>query len=134
MPAWRSAPLSASRPLRIAAAVFVCFLFSGVGCQPSPVAQRRVQMRTERVRRTVSAWTRSEQSRPQRLADDLDRLPAWLQRQGAQLQRNGLEATRLGERDVQRFRDRRPLYQDETARILRGKPEQIERETVTMFF
>ena len=84
--------------------------------------------------RTASMWARSEQSRPQRFTSDFEYVPAWLQRQGNQLQRNGLEATRLGERDVDRFRDRRQLYLDETARILRGKPEQIEREAVTLFY
>jgi hypothetical protein len=91
-------------------------------------------MRTEGLRETMGIWSKAEQDRPARLRRAAEFIPDNLNRQAAALDRNSREAERLGERDVQRFRDRQPVYRETTGRILWGKPEQIPREIPILFY
>ncbi len=105
-----------------------------LGCQPSPVAERRLRMRTEGVRDTAGMWAASEQDRPSRL----DRASAAVGTDWSRRERLSTQALENLEewqaRDWRRWRDRQRVYADELGRILWGHPERIEQRAIIMFY
>jgi hypothetical protein len=103
------------------------------GCAPSPAADRRLHMRTDRMQYTVNTWAKSEQGRPAHLQRSLDFVPYVVQRDTRRLKAAGEWFIDWQGRDIKRFQDRGPVYLDKTGRVLWGKPEGIEPSAI-MFF
>ena len=109
-------------------------LVASVGCEPSPFAQQRITYREDHVRRTAEAFAQSEASRPERLRQAVEFISYDLNRTSQHFQRDLDYVDFWWQRDVKRMRDRQPEYEQELGRILRGKPETIERNAIIMFF
>lgn len=118
----------AAAALLVGAAVFLA------GCETSPAAKRRLQMREERFARTVDTWARSEAGRPAKVERDIAFVEQNLERQAVRLERAIHWVETWPARDVKRFRDRGPLYLDKAGKIMWGKPEGLEPTAITMFF
>jgi hypothetical protein len=107
---------------------------ASVGCQHSPPADRRTRMRTEKMQATARVWAKSEQGRPAKVRRALEFIPQDLERQRAALKRSAAHVEDWQKRDFERWRQRQRVYLDEAGRILWGKPEQIERNAIILFY
>ena len=105
------------------------------GCDdPSPYAQQRLRMREERLSHTAQTFVKSEKDRPAMLARDAAFIPADIKLHATRLRAASEWFVNWQKRDIDRFRERMPVYRDETERILRGHPERIENNAITLFF
>lgn len=91
-------------------------------------------MRTDNLERTATAFADSEGRRPANLQRSLDYIPMSLERDVERFERSTNYAKFLWDRELQRFQERQPTYLEETGRILWGKPQNIERNAIIMFF
>jgi hypothetical protein len=107
---------------------------ASVGCQHSLLADRRTHLRTEKMQATARVWAKSEQGRPAKVRRALEFVPQNLERQRAALKRSAAQVEDWQKRDLQRWRQRQRVYLDKAGRILRGQPEQIERNAIILFY
>jgi len=104
------------------------------GCQHKQFAERQAAIRVEKLGRTAETWGAAEQSRPSRL-DRMARHAAWyFDNQAVEFDRNLRGAGWYLKRDVDRAGYRLPAYGEEALRILYGKPQQIERNAIILFY
>jgi hypothetical protein len=107
---------------------------ASVGCQNADFGERRLQMRDGSLRWTADVWAKSEESRPERLGTAVAYIQANEERHAEALDWDAREARRLLRDDVDRWQQRQPLYWKEIGRILGGRPDEIERYAIIMFY
>lgn len=90
--------------------------------------------REESLRWTAHTWAKSEKARPARLARDLDYIPMSLKRSEASFEEMVERLGRLGKRDVDRWRDRQPVYREKAAKLLWGHPDAIAANAATLLY
>jgi hypothetical protein len=119
---------------RIAAVAVAAAAGLATGCQHKQFAERQAAIRVEKLRRTAEIWAAAEQSRPTRL-DRMVQHAAWyFDNQAVEFDRNLRGAGWYLKRDVDRAGYRLPAYGEEALRILYGKPQQIERNAIILFY
>jgi hypothetical protein len=108
-------------------------LLAVAGCE-SEYAHKRLNMRVERMERTVRVWSESEGMRPDRLERDLAFIRQDTELRETRLTRDAQWFVDWQRRAVERFRGRGPVYLDKAGKILWGKPENVERHAITLFY
>jgi hypothetical protein len=123
-----------TRGLLMAAGVLLGALVGATGCRHADLAEQRLAMRCERVARTVDTARKRESHRPRRLARTLNEIDRSVRRHARASRVNADEIERYWQRDAQRWLKRQSLYRREAGRVLRGKPDRIERNVIILFF
>ncbi|HUU99113.1 MAG TPA: hypothetical protein VM487_25550 [Phycisphaerae bacterium] len=103
------------------------------GCRHEPLAQRRLAMRWDNIRTTTERITDREAQSPQRLARAAEFTRDDLRRHAIAFERDLHGVAAYLERDLRRWQESQPTYWRETGRLLRGKPETIERTAIILF-
>lgn len=105
-----------------------------LGCEHGAYAEKRFNKRNEHLAMTARWLAHEEARRPALLERDLKYLPWGVERDAAKLDRNSKEVWRSFERDTQQFIDNQPKYVDEILRALWGKPQNIEKNAIDLFY
>lgn len=91
-------------------------------------------MREERLSYTWQTYVKSEKERPAMLERNAAFIPADIKLHAARLKTASQWFVDWQKRDIERFRERGPVYLDKTGKILWGNPERIENNAITLFF
>jgi hypothetical protein len=103
------------------------------GCRYEPLAQRRLAMRWDNIRTTTERITDREAENPQRLTRAAEFIRDDLHRHATAFEHDLHGVAAYLERDLRRWQESQPTYWRETGRLLRGKPETIERTAIILF-
>lgn len=102
-------------------------------CRHEPLAQRRLAMRWDNIRTTTERIADREAESPQRLTRAAEFIGDNLRRHATAFERDLHGVAAYLERDLRRWQESQSTYWRETGRILRGKPETIERTAIILF-
>lgn len=116
------------------AGVLVGALVGAAGCRHADLAEQRLAMRCERVARTMDTARKNESQRPQRLERTFAEISRGARRHAKASRVNADEIERYWQRDAQRWLKRQSLYGEEAGRVLIGRPDRIEGNTIILFF
>ncbi len=130
----RRLELSGRAPRAVALALLALGIAAALGCEPSPMAQRRTQMRLNNLHETGTMLAQSEQRRPANLREDMDWVKREQQHRDRDLKDSAAWFGQLFQRDVEHFKAQQPEYRREIERIFRGKPETIEDTAIILFY
>ena len=109
-------------------------LAGAAGCRHADLAEQRLTLRCQRVARTVETAQKHESRRPRRLANTVQEINRGVQRHAEASRGNVDECNLRWQRESHRWLERQPVYREGARRILRGKPNRIERNAIILFF
>ncbi len=104
------------------------------GCRRADRADERYQRRVASLHRTTDAYLDRESKSPQRLARAGDTIDEKLKQKSRATRQNFRELHAYIERDLRRWERNQPRYRKDIARFFRGKPENIERTAIILFW
>jgi hypothetical protein len=117
----------------VIASSVAALLAGAAGCQ-SPLAQQRLNKRTQNIERVGEAYTRSEARRPGNLQDAGEYIAANEAHHAERLDSNLREAGKLIDRDIKHFEKSAPEINKKVGELMWGKPEEIEDNAIILFF
>jgi hypothetical protein len=104
------------------------------GCTQPDLARQRLERHDRSMHWTIDTPAARDRAGAQRTARTVSLAGRGAERE-ARLARGNLdEIAAYGRRDWERWFQRQPRYGREAGRILRGKPERIERNAIILFF
>lgn len=118
----------------IAALGVLAALCYSTGCRQADLADERYQRRVASLHRTTDAYLDRESKSPQRLARAGDTIDEKLKQKSRATRQNFRELHAYIERDLRRWERNQPRYRKDIARFFRGKPENIERTAIILFW
>ena len=119
--------------IRLCLAAVALLACLATGCQQRGLAQKRMEARLAGINETAETLAKREQKSPQRLAHAADFVDRDVRKDADALGRDFARVKAYLDRDLRRWQERQPEYWDKTERILRGKPETIERTAILLF-
>jgi hypothetical protein len=117
----------------VVAALALAGLGLAAGCD-SPAAHEQIAMRERNLKWTADALMYREKQSPERLKRDLEFLKRDEQRHEEMFARDLRQIQARYEYDVKRWQDRQDDYARKIAEMLRGKPENLERNAIILFY
>lgn len=107
---------------------------AATACQHRDYAERRLALRERHLQQTQRIWERQERTAPVRLGRTLAAAERELRDDDRSTRENVRELAEWVDQDVRRWTRKQPVYRAEIERILRGRPQNIERNAIWMFY